>query len=99
LAVRANFRATKPWRPKAGSPYVNSNIVSAWPPMAERLPCSRRTGGDALTKLRMPNGKPLGSCTVEYHKRVGQFLGVIGRMGSLHQRMEDNATLRDLGVL
>jgi hypothetical protein len=47
----------------------------------------------------MPNGKPLGSCTVEYHKRVGEFLGAVGRMGAPHQRMEENATLRDLGVL
>jgi hypothetical protein len=47
----------------------------------------------------MPNGKLMGNCTFEYHKRVGEFLGAVGRMGAPDQLMEANATLRELGVL
>jgi hypothetical protein len=41
---------------------------------------ARERGGDALTKLRMPNGKLMENCTLEYHKRVGEFLGAVGTM-------------------
>jgi hypothetical protein len=90
---------------QGGAPLLDPEMVAEfqayggiWKFLAASLH-AREQGGDALAKLRMPNGKPLGSCTVEYHKRVGQFLGVIGGMGAPHQRMEENATLRDLGVL
>jgi hypothetical protein len=55
----------------------------------------REQGGNALTTLRMPNGELMGSCSIDYHKRVSEFLGAVGRMGAL----EANATLRELGVL
>jgi hypothetical protein len=61
--------------------------------------CAREQGGDALTKLRMPNGRQLGTCTVEYHKRVGEFLGAVGRIGAPDQPMAATATLRGLGLL
>jgi hypothetical protein len=60
---------------------------------------AREQGGDALTKLRMPNGKLMENCTLEYHKRVGEFLGAVGTMGAPGELMEANATLRELGVL
>jgi hypothetical protein len=60
---------------------------------------ARERGGDALTKLRMPNGKLMENCTLEYHKRVGEFLGAVGTMGAPGELMEANATLRELGVL
>jgi hypothetical protein len=59
---------------------------------------ARSHGGDALTKLRMPNGK-LRNCTTEYARRVGEFLEAVGRMGAPDHRLDANATLRELGVL
>jgi hypothetical protein len=43
----------------------------------------------------MPNGKLMGNCSVDYHKRVSEFLRAVGRMGA----HEANTTLRELGVL
>jgi hypothetical protein len=60
---------------------------------------ARSQGGDALTKLRMPNGKMMRNCTTEYAKRVGEFLEAVGSMGAPDHRLDANATLRELGVL
>jgi hypothetical protein len=59
---------------------------------------AREQGSDALTKLRMPNGKLLRNCTLEYHQRVSVFLAAVGRMGALDQFLDENATLRELGA-
>jgi hypothetical protein len=55
----------------------------------------REQGRDILTTLRMPNGKLMGNCSIDYHKRVSEFLGAVGQLGA----MEANATLLKLGVL
>jgi hypothetical protein len=55
----------------------------------------REQGGDALTTLRMPNGKLMGNCSIDHHKRVSEFLRGVGRMGA----PEANTTLRQLAVL
>jgi hypothetical protein len=60
---------------------------------------AREQGGDALTKLRMPNGSRIVDCTEEYIERIGEFLEAIGSMVSPDQPLEANATLRGLGVL
>jgi hypothetical protein len=60
---------------------------------------ARSQGGDALTKLRMPNGKLMRNCTTECAKRVGESLEAVGRMGAADRHLDANATLRELGVL
>jgi hypothetical protein len=60
---------------------------------------AREQGGDALTKLRMPNGSRIADCTEEYIERIGEFLEAVGTMVSPDQPLEANATLRGLGVL
>jgi hypothetical protein len=60
---------------------------------------AREQGGDALTRLRMPNGRQIVDCTGEYVGRVSDFLEAVGRMVLLDKPLGASATLRDLGLL
>jgi hypothetical protein len=90
---------------RSGDPQLEPEMVAefqAYGGIRKYLAASRRAheqGGDALTRLRMPNGRQMADCTGEYVGRVGNFLEAVGRMVLLTKPLEADATLRDLGLL
>jgi hypothetical protein len=93
------------YKSRSGGPQLDPEMAAefrAYGGIRKYLAASRRAheqGGDALTKLRMPNGKQMVDCTGEYVERIGNFLEAVGRMVILDKSLKANATLRDLGLL